>query len=189
MSETIFPTHTHTHTVINVHNSPSKSFKTFKIQLGITNRGIKYWSVCLDFWWAWWPLFLPQTFPITLLSSFIRAAEMLAPIFLKNTVVSFYFFLLTVEWPLINVLRQLWKRPDFTPADIKLSLPQHRELHNWLGLSGPKSSYLKLNFYSISGHLNFALIFPSFSTSSGSSSQNPLFQSSMVSCFVLSSSF
>lgn len=187
MSETIFPTHTHT--VINVHNSPSKSFKTFKIQLGITNRGIKYWRVCLDFWWAWWPLFLPQTFLIALLSSFIKAAEILAPIFLKNIFVSFYFFLLTVEWPFINVLRQLWNRPDFKLADIKLSLLQYRELHNWLGLSGPKSGYLKLNIYSILGHPNIALIFPSFSTSSGSSSQNPLFQSSMVSCFVLSSSF
>jgi len=74
-------------------------------------------------------------------------------------------------------------------TDIKLSLLQHRELHNWLELSGLKSDYLKLNIYSILRHLKIDFIFPSFSTSSGSSSQNPLFQSGMLGCFVLSPSY
>lgn len=150
MSETIFPTHRHI--IINVNNSPSKSFETFQIQLDTTNRGITCWRARSDSWWAWWPLFLPQALLITLseLSSFIKAAEMFSPIFLKNVFVSFYFFLLTAERPLINILLQV--RTDFKVADRKLSLLQHQEWHNWLALSGPQSHDLKANIYSILGN-------------------------------------
>lgn len=47
-------------------------------------------------------------------------------------------------------------------ADMQLLLLQHRQVHSQLGFSGLKSDNLKFSIYSILGHVNFALISPSF---------------------------